>query len=295
MAGVVNSMSGWGRTSAAANGIRITCEIRTTNHRYLDSSVSLPPVLSGLEPVLRKMAGDAFRRGRVEISVNQAPQGQRLVSGLSFNEETALWYLRKLAGVASRMKLAPPRVDVVAGFPGVITREEPSEAGGKALAAVRKAVAGAIGRAARMRRREGRALAADILRRIGGLENGTAKLGPEWVRSRREQEERTRARVLEALERIDEKKVQAVKELIGTVEKGDVAEEITRLRSHFGQFRGSLASGGAVGRRLDFLIQEVNRELHTIGAKSSDAEISRIVVGMKEEAERIREQVQNLE
>jgi len=188
------------------------------------------------------------------------------------------------------------RVEALLQLPGVLAREESPPAGRAALELARRALAAAADRAAAMRRKEGRTLARDLSGRLAVLERGADAIEAAWPPARERQRERSVARVRELLERAgDGKAAAAAKEIVAAAERGDVTEELVRLRSHLAQCRAALAGAGPVGRKLDFLVQELHRELHTIAAKSDGAPEIQRVVGLKEEVERIREQVQNLE
>lgn len=292
--GQILSMSGYGRGSAQSHGLRVTCEIRTVNHRYLDLVVSLPAGMLERESVLRKWISQTLSRGRVEVSVALAAGNGSVVPVL--DERLARWYAGKLLKIAKAMHLSPPGVEAVAQLPGVITRPVTVPEPHRTFPLLRRATARALKSVRSMRRREGAALAADLLRRIRLVERSVGWLDAEWPRYRERHLERNRARLQAALERIgEEKKSGPLKEMLGILERGDIVEELTRLRSHLAQFRAALRRGGATGRKFDFLTQEIQREVHTIGAKTFDARIARRVLELKEELERIREQVQNLE
>ncbi len=288
-------MSGYGRGVALGRGLEVTCEIRTVNHRYLDLALSLPGPMLALEPALRKWLAKCLSRGRVEVSVSLTT-ARRSGAAPSLNEGLARWYGGKLLKLAKTMNLPPPGVEALAQFPGVITWGETSPTPGRRSKLLRQAVERALHRVRAMRRREGAALAADLMRRLKTVERGVAWLLLEWPRSQWRQRGKTEARLSAILKRLgEEKKDSSLRELLGVLERGDVTEELTRLCSHLAQYRTALHQGSPVGRKLDYLAQEIQREVHTIGAKTGDALIARKVVEMKEAVERIREQVQNLE
>ena len=294
------SMSGYGRGWASAGrkrkaGLRLVCEIRTVNHRYLDVVVSLPSALSGHEPVLRRLVAGRMKRGRVEVSVSvSAGRGGGLPPVV--DERLARWYAKKMLRISRAAGLKPPGGEMLAGLPGVVSRPEGQLPAAGTLPLLREAVGRALDRALAMRRREGAALAADLGRRLQTIDRDVAWLAVEWPKYQRRVREKTDSRLKALIERLgEEKRGAALRELVAQLERGDVTEELTRLRSHLDQFRAALQRGSPTGRKLDFLAQEIQREIHTTGAKSSDALVGRRVVDMKEEVERIREQVQNLE
>ena len=201
-----------------------------------------------------------------------------------------------LRGLARALGFEPPRVEALLQFPGVLVQAEGAAAGRAALGLVRRALVLAAERVLTMRRREGRALGKDLAGRFAALERGAAWIVEAWPAMRERQRERSLPRVKELLERVGEGRAASLaKEIVAAAERGDVTEELVRLRSHLAQCESVLGGAAPAGRKLDFLIQEINRELHTIAAKSDGAAEIQRVVEMKEEAERIREQVQNLE
>lgn len=290
----VSSMSGFGRGTAARGDLKVVCEIRTVNHRHLDMAFSLPPEMAGHEPALRRWVSSRLRRGRVEISVSLACAsggGTPVV-----DERLARWYGARLKKLCRVTGMRPPGGEVLAHLPGVFGRIEKPPAPGRALPLVRQAVGRALDRVQAMRDREGAVLSRDLVRRAASLERDIAWLAEEWPKYQQRQRDKTDARVRALLERIgDENKTGPVRELLAAVERGDVSEELTRLRSHLGQLRAALRAGSPAGRKLDFLVQEIQREVHTVGAKTGDAGMAGRIVEMKEEVERVREQVQNLE
>jgi uncharacterized protein (TIGR00255 family) len=289
------SLSGFGRAAVKRGGFTVSCEIKATNHRNLDIAVSLGEGLESSEQDVRGMLADSMSRGRVELRASLENAGGEKGAPARLNEAAARWYGRKLAALARSMKLAPPRVEALARLPGVLEEGQSAPDTARAVAVLRSAVTEAMGKVRGMRLKEGAALAADLGRRIGVLEKGVGAIRAGWpaamARGRAQMEERLKA----ALEKFQDGKAGAsAKEIAGLVDRGDATEELTRLDSHLVQMRETLRTGGMVGRRLDFLVQEVNRELHTTGAKSASAELAHMVVALKEESERIREQVQNL-
>lgn len=289
----VQSMSGFGRASAGGKGFTISCEIKATNHRNLDLSTDLGEGLEFAEPEIRGILSGDMVRGRIEVRASlEAGAGG---APAKFNEASARWYGRKLAALAKSMGLPPPRVEALARLPGVLTGGSGALAAGQVAAALKKAVAAAAVKVKAMRAREGATLAADLGRRLGTLERGVEAMRSAWPAALEKSRGQLEERLKQALEKFAAEKGSATaKEIAALVERGDATEELTRLDSHLAQMRETLRAGGLAGRRLDFLVQEVNRELHTTGAKSPSAALSHQVVALKEEAERIREQVQNL-
>jgi uncharacterized protein (TIGR00255 family) len=304
----MRSMSGFGRGGANAGGVAASCEARSVNHRFTDVSVSLPAAFSGLEPAVRREVASVFARGRVEVTVSVDTRGRAAARGIRLDRDLMAWYAAELKRVARRAGLGAPDAGYLAQLPGVVVRD-PRSAAGNAGPLVLKAVRKALASLSAMRLREGRALEKVLRRSLDALGRGVEKVSTEWPLAVRRQKQRLDERLLEVLSRVGEAgKTASARELVAALERGDVTEELDRLRSHLSQVRDILGkfprAGGAAppespsrvtGKRLDFLAQEVQRELNTIGAKAGDSKVVRLVVELKEEAERFREQVQNVE
>jgi uncharacterized protein (TIGR00255 family) len=289
-------MSGFGRGASSIGNLKVTCEIRTVNHRHLDLSISLPSGLTGADPALRKLLSAQLGRGRAEVGFSVSGHAAGGNGRPVFDLGLAVWYGEKLKGLARRLRIKPPMMEALALLPGVISRPESPQGTGKIEGLAISAARLAITRVLAMRRREGRALAADLGGRLETIERKSSALGAEWPEAARRQAVRTDERLRLLLERLgEEKKGGAVRDLVAALERGDIAEELTRLHSHVAQAREALKAGSPAGRKLEFLVQEMQREANTAGAKSGDSILARIAVELKEEVERVREQVMNVE
>lgn len=292
------SMTGYGRGEAQFEGRTVVIEVRSVNNRYLDCSVKLPRCYIFAEDAIRSRVQAVISRGKVDVFVNIANTGGEAVS-VTVNEPLAkayidaLWRLFELGG-GQRVRMDYDATDL-ARFPDVLTVEKQEEDQDILKEQLLMALDLALADFAAMREREGARLEADILGRADTVEQLVAKVearSPETVNDYRARLEAKMAEVLQNTQ-IDESRL--LTEAAIFADKVAVDEETVRLRSHLGQLRELLAQGGPVGRKLDFLIQECNREANTIGSKCSDIEIARHVVDIKAEIEKIREQVQNLE
>lgn len=293
--GTVFSMSGFGRAEVKGPGFVVSCEIKTVNHRYLDLSMDLGDGLGRMESLVREWLGQGLARGRVEVRARLADSRGPSDAPAKIDENAVRWYSNKLIALAKKMKLAPPRIESIVRLPGVISEAGADRPEAQVRAALQKAVLEAVEKVKVMRVKEGKALVTDITGRLTTMERAVASVRTEWVKASERLKAGLEDRLKQTLDRfLAEKAPGAAKEIAGLVDKGDATEELTRLDSHTAQMRSTLKEGGAVGRRMDFLIQEMNRELNTTGSKAASAGISHMVVSMKEEAERIREQVQNL-
>ena len=294
---MVKSMTGYGRGDRSFEGLQMTVELRSVNNRYLDCTVKMPRAYIFAEDAIKAKVQSAVGRGKVDVFVTMVHSGGDDMV-VTVNEELAKSYLDALEQL---YELGDGRVKKnfsateLARFPDVLTvekREEDLELVKERLLAVLEL---ALDDFNSMREREGERLAADILSRAETFETLLSEVeerAPQTVADYRARLEGKMKEVLQNTQ-IDESRL--LTEAAIFADKVAVDEETVRLHSHLGQLRELLAGGGAVGRKLDFLIQEFNRETNTIGSKCSDLEVTRRVVDMKAEIEKIREQVQNLE
>ena len=294
----MKSMTGYGHGEHVSEGSRVVIEIRSLNRKQAEVMLSLPRELESLETRVRDAVNRVVARGRCDVRISfEPPSGQ---STNRINRALAAAYAAEWSSVAAELGIsgpaAVPSLDLLARCPGVIQTESTAFDPDRAWPWVETALAQALHAFDAMRRREGDALSADLLSRIELLRGSlgrVAEAAPEVVARHREQLLlRIRAAGLEGISSEDER---LLKEVVLFADRCDISEEIARLRSHFDQFLDCSRSKDAVGRKLDFLAQEMNREINTIGSKANDARIATEVVAMKTELERFREQAQNIE
>lgn len=292
---MVKSMTGFGRSVKESDRWNITCEIKSVNNRFLDTVVKMPKAFISLEDMVKKQVSSCLSRGHVEIFVTVEEVGEADNKVIA-DTALALEYCRALKEVASALKVSyEPEVRHIASQYGVMTLQKEDadlEAFGEQLKA---AVTEALAELIKMRSLEGEGLAADLLCRVDKVEalrNDIAERAPKVVEDYRS---KLKARMEEILGDVEVDEDKLLNEVAFFADKADIAEEVTRLVSHFGQFRDNLKSDSAVGRKLDFILQEMNREINTIGSKANDGEITSLVIEAKGELEKIREQVQNIE
>ncbi len=289
-------MTGYGRKEVGDSQAHFTVEIRSLNNRYLDVQIKSPRVLAPMESRIRKMVQERFPRGRFDIFVTRNGE-QEKIGRLALNEALAGQYIAILRDLKARYGLSGD-VDLVmvSGFQDIVSVTEPADDPEFLWKVVSAGLAQALDDLARMRADEGAVLARDILGRLETISGLIAKIGtraPATVEAARKRMHDMLSKLLN--EQPDP--VRVAQEIAILAERTDVTEELTRLGSHMMQF-GSLlkeSSPEGVGRKLDFLIQEMGREVNTIASKSMDADISLDVVNIKAELEKIREQVQNIE
>jgi uncharacterized protein (TIGR00255 family) len=293
---MIRSMTGYGRAEILRGGRKITVEIKSLNHRYLEVTVRFPSALSALELDIRRKVGERFVRGRVEVTIRVDGQADAENGNLRINWPAVLGYRRMLEELKEKLALeGPVTLEMLASFRDAFTREDDSDAWAEAGEIVAEVVEKAVQAALEMREREGEILCKDLKERLGllsGWLEGIAAKGPVLVL---EYQKRLAERVRELAGGVITDESRLAQEVAILAEKTDITEEIVRFRGHMDQFLEMLAAGEAVGRKIDFLIQEMNREANTIGSKSGDAEIARQVIEIKTELAKVREQVQNIE
>lgn len=293
--GKLLSMTGYGNAKGSVEGQEITVELKSVNNRYLDCSVRLPRNFLFAEDTVKQAVSAGVSRGKVDVFVSaQASQDSGTV--VSVNEELARGYRDAVARIAETLGLESGlNAFSLARFPDVLTVERRELDKDKAAAALSEITAKAVEEFNAMREREGERLRRDMLGKletIEGLVSVVEERSPQTVKEYRERLE-ARLRDILADRSLDEQRV--ITEAAIFADRTAVDEETVRLRSHIAQFRTMLEEGSPIGRKMDFLVQEFNRESNTIGSKCSDASLAKVVVDLKSEIEKIREQLQNVE
>ena len=292
---LVKSMTGYGRAVETVGGREFTVEVRSVNNRYLDCTVKLPRSLSFAEDTVKQAVKNTISRGKVDVFVSTRSEGGDDVT-VSLNETVVEGYLAAMEQMAQRYGIKNDvSVSVLASMNDVFTLDKPQVDEQQLLCDLMQVVHRALEGYDAMRKTEGQALEQDLRSRgrtildlVAAVEAGSAQTVIDY-RTRLENKLRE---VLENTS-IDESRI--LTEAAIFADKVAVDEETVRLRSHLDQMNAMLTTGGAVGRKLDFLLQEMNREANTIGSKCSDVRLARVVVDIKAELEKIREQTQNIE
>ena len=288
----LQSMTGFARREASLDAGQLSCEIRSVNHRYLELQLRLPDALRGIEHAARELLRERLGRGKVDCTLRFVPRSTS-VQGLALDEAQLGAVLDACAHIDALAPgcTAPPNALDLLRWPGVLQDDAPdAEALGAAALALLDATIGELGS---MRAREGARLAGLIEQRLDGMESLAAEVRARLPEAIATQRARLRERLCELLaqppaERIDQ-------EIALLAARGDIAEELDRLGAHVAETRRSLSAGGSCGRRLDFLMQEFNREANTLSSKSLATPITQAAVEMKVLIEQMREQVQNIE
>jgi len=288
-------MTGYGRGEAVWNGHAIAAEVRGVNNRYLDCTVRLPRAYLFAEDALRAAVHSRASRGKIEVSLSVGPSESESVC-VRVNRPAADGYYQALRELAGAYGLSDDiSVSLLSRFPDVLQVEKAQEDQEGAVQGLLEALNRALDGFDAMRVREGEILSRDVLGRCAVIETLVGRieaLSPGIVEAYRK---RLLERLREALGDMQPDEGRVLTEAAVYADKVAVDEETVRLRSHIAQLREMLAAGGGIGRKLDFLIQEFNREANTIASKCADLEAARLVVDMKAEIEKIREQVQNIE
>jgi uncharacterized protein (TIGR00255 family) len=291
---MIRSMTGFGAGHGAAGAEEIDVEARSVNHKFCEVKVRLPRELAALEIDATRAVKERLARGGVEVTVRRAGGA----GGLAPRVDAALAeaYARAFAEVGARLGIpGGPALSDVIGADGVVRLEERAVDVEAARTALGRALGHALEALVAMRAREGEALARDLEARLASVEALVARVGELSPRAVEHHRARLEERIAELSRGIPLDPARLAQEVALFADRTDVAEEITRLQSHVAQERALLRSGEPAGRKLDFLVQEMHREANTIGSKSQSAEIAGVVVQLKAEIERMREQVQNVE
>ena len=292
---MVKSMTGYGRAEESVNGCTITVELRSVNNRYLDCNVRIPRLYLFAEDAIKTRVQNTISRGKVDVFVTLDNAGAGKVQ-VSVNKPVADGYYAALTQLAQEYHLSNDiSVSLLSRFPEVLLAEKAEEDVEQMAKDICSVLDRALADFDQMRTREGERLKEDILSRAALIEEKVSLVEERSPQTVSEYRARLEARMNEVLSNTQLDPARILTEAAIFADKVAVDEETVRLRSHIGQLREMLAKGGATGRKLDFLIQEFNREANTIGSKCSDIEIARHVVDVKAEIEKIREQVQNLE
>jgi uncharacterized protein (TIGR00255 family) len=288
-------MTGYGRGEYKSGGIELTVEIKTVNNRYLDAAIKAPRIFVAHEEVVRSVLREYLTRGHADIFVSFSDKREREKS-LYLDEETAKSYV----AAAKRIKaLFPDAADDISvsgilRYPDVIKSEDVSAADEELISALKTALKAALEKLNVMREAEGKKLEADMLSRMKTIEklvSDVEKRAPLVALNYRQKLETKMKKILDGVE-VDEGRL--LTEAAIFADKSNIDEELTRLHSHISQFC-DICRETLVGRKLDFLVQEFNRETNTICSKSNDLEITRLGLALKNEIEKVREQVQNVE
>lgn len=289
-------MTGHGRAYAQANGLRVEVEVASVNRKQLDVSLSIARSLSSLEARIQEMIAAVLARGRISVDVSVRPTAGQSGNAVQVNESLAKAYLAALRRAGKRLSVRDDlALSHVLELPGVLQVTAVADDPEAVWGVLKDALAKALANLDRMRRREGTALARDVSARLDRLDalNREIKAHSPASTARYREALTRRLAAIRTESGISPERIE--REVILFADRSDVTEETTRITSHVKQAREILRSPEPAGKSLDFLAQELSREINTIGSKASDAEIGRRVVVFKTELDRLREQVQNIQ
>lgn len=300
---MIYSMTGYGKGESVNNGRNFIVELRSVNNKYREFLIRMPRILNPLEPKLQKLLAMHILRGKVEVNISYLSNFTKGTK-ISFNEQLANNYHSLLVDICKKFNLAPDDgqiLTLIAGFSDIIevdksqTEDDNKDYEEEVWNELMAAVEIAITKLLQMRGFEGQALATDIKQRAQRMKEllGDIKgIAPNVAKNHMD---RLKIRMEEALSGFIVDEYRFLNEVAHFADKSNIDEEITRLASHLNQLFDILGQGGQIGRKLDFLAQEMGREINTIGSKANFTDISKIVIELKGELEKIREQVQNIE
>jgi len=292
---VLQSMTAFGRGEAMADGYRFTVELRTLNHRFCDIRIKLPRKYTDFEEEIKRKLSSQFSRGRIEVNV-VADEALDKVQHLTVDSELAETYKRLLLDLQNKLGLeASLSLDTLLHFRDIFIFEEDEEGRAQAWKVLEAALDQSVEQCIQMRKEEGSAIETDFTERLNQLETLSGEVESRTPIVVLEVRDRLQKRIEELLGQGELDESRLAQEVAILAEKSDITEEVIRLKSHIQQFRALLKASGPRGRQLEFLLQEMHREINTIGSKANDVEIANKVIQIKTELERLREQVQNIE
>lgn len=288
-------MTGFGAAEASAALSRYAVEIRSVNHRFCEIVVRLPRELAALEDQVRAIVQGRVLRGRVDVAIIRQDYGKR-TRAVKADLDLATAYASALNDLKRALSISGPlELSSLMSLPDLIRVEEQKEDLEASWAALATGVADALDRLLSMRDTEGARLAADLARRVERLDEHIAAIEVRAPTVVEDYHTRLVRRVQELTDGVSVDPGRLATEIAMFADRTDVTEEITRFRSHLVQFQSTLTADGAVGRTLEFIVQELGREANTIGSKANDLAITRRVIAVKGELESLREQIQNVE
>lgn len=292
---MVRSMTGYGKGENMANDCHFTVEIKSVNHRYNDISIKSPRFMNSLEDTIKKRIVKDIARGKTDVYITfESFSNDHVI--VKVNEALANAYVEKLHELEQKFSLSSQNtLDLVARFSDIITVEKTEEDNAILLQALLPALEQAMSKFLEMREKEGSALIEDILKKRENLNQLIAQIKKRCPFVVEQYRQKLQNRINELLSNVEIDEQRIAIETAIFADRSCIDEEITRLESHMIQFKEIIQKGGQIGRKLDFLVQEMNREVNTIASKANDISITSATIEMKSEIEKIREQIQNIE
>ena len=292
---MIMSMTGYGGAKGEKNAIVVSAELKSVNNRYLDTSVRLPKSCLFAEEAVRSAVQNHISRGKVDVFISVDTSRAEEVT-IAVNEPLAAAYVRAVKEVSEKFSLKDDLTALsLLRFPEVISTEKSDTDRDAVTAAICEVLERALTEYDTMRAREGEKLRQDLMGKLADMEEKVAFVEARSPETVKEYRQKLLSRMQEVLGDAGVEEARILQEAAIYADKVAVDEETVRLRSHIAQFRLMLEGGSPVGRKLDFLVQEMNREINTTGSKCADKDIAETVIAMKAELEKIREQIQNIE
>jgi uncharacterized protein (TIGR00255 family) len=297
---MIRSMTGYGRASGHINSWEIKVELKSINHKGLEISIRSPKELAEFESTIYTFISKQIQRGRIDVYINITPIVTSTIPDIIIDTELAKYYFSSLQQLARELQISKElSLSELAELPGVVrvsTEQKQAEEPDKiAWEHIEPIIANAVAELTGAREREGDSLAEDIYSRVTQVElnvETVKKLTPEVVTGYRQ---RLQSKLDNLVQDREFDPTRIAQEVALLAERSDITEELVRIESHLDQFRNTMESDGAIGRRLDFILQELFREISTTGAKASHAGIAELVVDIKTELDKIKQQIQNIE
>ena len=292
---MIKSMTGYGRVEAVCDGRNIVVEAKSVNHRFLEIALRMPAAIYPLEMEYKKKIGERFKRGRIDVSIRLEGEGAE-PSKVNLNMEVARSYFDVLIRLKNEFNIQEPiSLKNLSSFRDIFTPPAETQLDAAFLNQVEMTLQEALSMLVNMRQDEGISLFSDMQMRLRAIQETM-----ETIRSRAPQvvleyQKRLSDRIKELTAGFDLDAARLAQEVALMADRCDITEEIVRMQSHISQFETLLQSDEAEGRKIDFLLQEMNREINTIGSKGNDVEIARLVIDAKSELGKLREQAQNIE
>ena len=292
---MIKSMTGFGRCEVSENDRKFTVEMKSVNHRYLDVNIKMPKKLNFFESAIRALLKDYIQRGKVDMFITYEDMTENNVS-IKYNKEIAAEYLKYLKDMAEEFALDNDiRVSTLSRYPEVLTMEEQNIDEEGIWKTLEKAIRGAAEGFVETRIKEGENLRNDLISKLDGMLSHVDFIQERSPQIITEYKQKLEDKVKDLLADVKVDENRLLMEVTIFADKVCVDEEIVRLKSHIETTKATLQAGGSVGRKLDFIAQEMNREANTILSKANDLEISNRAIELKTEIEKVREQIQNIE
>ncbi len=292
---MIKSMTGYGRVDTLCGGRSIVVEAKSVNHRFLEIALRTPAALNPLEMEYKKKIGERFKRGRIDVTIRLEGEGAD-TSRLNLNMEIARDYFDVLSRLKNELDIQEPiSLKNLISFRDIFTPPAETQLDADFLNHVGQTVQEALTLLANMRQDEGIALFSDMQMRLRAIQETMATIQSRAPQVVLEYQKRLSERIKELTAGLEVDAGRLAQEVAIMADRCDITEEIVRMRSHISQFDALLQSEDAEGRKIDFLLQEMNREINTIGSKGNDAEIAKQVIEAKSELGKLREQAQNIE